>query len=84
MATKRTPEARVPAPALRLPREDETGEQILRLPHIVALTNLSADTIYRRIRAGEFPPPFKIGKRASGWRWAVVKEHLARLGAAPQ
>lgn len=31
------------------------------------MVGLSAATIYRRIKAGEFPAQIKLGKHASGW-----------------
>ena len=36
------------------------------------LTGLTRNTIYRRIRSGEFPQPFYIGERSPRWRSDVV------------
>lgn len=38
-----------------------------RLTKVCARTGLSRSEIYRRIAAGEFPKPVKIGRRASAW-----------------
>lgn len=35
---------------------------------IRALTGLEISTIYRRIRAGTFPPPVQTGPRRVAWR----------------
>lgn len=45
----------------------DTKERILRMPEVESAVGLSAATIYRRIKAGEFPAPIKLGKHASGW-----------------
>ncbi len=38
-----------------------------RLPQVKARTGLSRSEIYRRIAAGRFPQPVKLGERASAW-----------------
>lgn len=40
---------------------------LLRLPQVKARTALSRSEIYRRIAAGTFPAPVKLGERASAW-----------------
>jgi prophage regulatory protein len=69
-----------PLKAVRIPKEGETEDQILRLPQIIELTALSRAEIYRRINSGAFPRPLKIGKRATGWRWGTVRLHVAAIG----
>lgn len=45
-----------------------TGALVLeRLPRVKARTGLSRSEIYRRIAAGNFPEPVKLGERASAW-----------------
>lgn len=34
---------------------------ILRLPQVLVLTGLSKTTLWRRVRAGEFPPALRLG-----------------------
>jgi len=46
---------------------------LLRLPEVVALVRLGRSAIYAAVARGEFPPPLKIGKRASAWRRADVE-----------
>lgn len=43
-------------------------QKIYRLPQVEDLCGLSRATIYRQIRAGAFPRPVKIGRRAVGWK----------------
>lgn len=40
---------------------------LLKLPDVEARTGLAKPTIYARAKSGLFPPPVKIGKRASAW-----------------
>lgn len=50
-----------------------TGALILeRLPQVKARTGLSRSELYRRIVAGDFPAPIKLGERASAWNAAEV------------
>ncbi len=46
---------------------------LLRLPSVEALTGLSKSEIYRRIKAGQFPQPIKLGARAVAWPSAQVE-----------
>jgi prophage regulatory protein len=45
-------------------------------------TGLSAATIYRRVQAGTFPSPLKIGARASAWVGAEIDQWIADRIAA--
>lgn len=40
---------------------------MLRLPEVLARTGLARASIYRFIAANKFPPPVKLGERASAW-----------------
>ena len=40
---------------------------LLRLPDVMRRVSLSRSEIYRRIAAGDFPQPVKLGERASAW-----------------
>ena len=41
--------------------------QMLRAPEVTARTGLSRVTIWRRVRAGTFPPPVQLGENSIGW-----------------
>jgi prophage regulatory protein len=53
------------------------NDPILRFRDLQTLTRLSRTTIYGYIKAGDFPRPLKLGKRASGWRLSEVEAWLA-------
>ena len=60
----------------------ETENQILRIGEILAMTGLSKTTLWRRIQAGEFPAPVRLGgyhSRAVGWRRSEVESWIACL-----
>ena len=55
--------------------------QILRLKDVVELVGLSKTTIWRRTRAGEFPPALRLGgpsTRAVGWKMTTWRHGLSR------
>jgi len=47
-------------------------DRFLRLPTVIDRTGLSAATIYRKIRRGEFPKQVAIAPRCSGWRESAI------------
>ena len=53
-----------------------------RLPQVKARTGLGRSEIYRRIAAGRFPAPIKLGERASAWSAAEVDSWIAERIAA--
>ena len=58
--------------------------QILRLKDVVELVGLSKTTIWRRMRAGEFPPALRLGgpqTRAVGWKVTDVEAWLEQRRA---
>lgn len=56
-------------------------DRVVRLNELKSKTSLSKSAIYRGIEEGTFPPPFRIGKRAVGWRLSAIN---AWLDAAEQ
>lgn len=51
--------------------------QLVRLPSVKSITGLSRSEIYRRIAAGDFPKPIKLGERASAWAEHEVTAWIA-------
>lgn len=45
-------------------------------------TSLSRATIWRRIRAGEFPPPVRLGANRVAWREAEVAAWIEALSTS--
>lgn len=39
----------------------------IKLPKVLAISNKSRSTVYAEIKAGRFPKPIKIGRRAVAW-----------------
>lgn len=50
---------------------------LLRLPEVCRRTGCSRSEIYRRVQAGTFPPPIKLGERASAWAEHEVASWIA-------
>ena len=55
---------------------DDFG-RLLRRSEIEVKTGLTRSTIYRLMRAGEFPEPLKIGPRAVRWRATEIESWIA-------
>lgn len=61
---------------------------VLRLPAVLQRVGLSRSTLYHFIQHDAFPPPLKLGSRASGWleddinKW-LRDRMLARVGRIP-
>lgn len=56
-----------------------TGALILeRLPQVKDRTKLGRSEIYRRIAAGSFPSPIKLGVRASAWISTEIDDWIAK------
>ena len=63
----------------------DSFHQILRTPAVLALIGLSRTSLWRRVRAGDFPAPVRLGgegSRAVGWRREDVEQWLAALPTA--
>jgi len=58
-----------------------TGDRLLCLKEVIALTTYSRGSIYRKMHEGTFPKQVKIGARAVRW-W--LSEILAWLAAHPR
>lgn len=53
-----------------------------RLPQVMARTGLSRSEIYRRVAAGRFPRPIKLGERSSAWNSSEIDGWIqARISA---
>ena len=53
------------------------NRHLLRRTEVEARTGLSRSTLYRLMRAGEFPEPLRVGPRAVRWVAGEVDEWLA-------
>ena len=50
--------------------------QVVKLKELTSMIKLSSGTIYREIRAGNFPPPIKLSAHASGWLASDIEEWI--------
>ena len=46
--------------------------RLIRLPEVEELTGLSRTSVYRKIKAGEFPKSIPLTSRAIGWKYGDV------------
>ena len=56
-------------------------ERFLRLPEVQERTGFSRSFIYKRVKDETFPPPRKVGGRASVWLESEINDwmsHVAR------
>lgn len=63
--------ARVTTPTMGEPLSFE------RLPRVKTRSGLSRSEIYRRVGAGTFPKPIKLGERLTVWNSAEVSAWIA-------
>ena len=54
-------------------------QAILRIADVRAATGLSRATVWRMVKAGTFPAPVALGKRAIGWRREAVESWVEGL-----
>lgn len=54
-------------------------DRLLRVPEVMALTQLARPTIYSLIKRGKFPMYHKLG-RTTVWRLSEIQEFIANLG----
>ena len=55
---------------------------IHRKKGVIALTGLSATTLWRLTRRGEFPKPIRLSAGAVGWLDSEIQDWLAERAAA--
>ena len=73
-------------PAPQQPRSEVThmdleNDRLLRLGEVLVLCSVSKSFLYREIASGRFPPPVRIGRRATRWK---AKDILAWMESRPQ
>ena len=52
-------------------------DRLIRLREVMARTDFSRSTIYRKMRDGSFPEAVKTGDRAVRWRESEIEAWLA-------
>ena len=51
--------------------------RLLRFPEVLERTRLSKATIYRRLQAGKFPRPIRLGDRVVAWHADKIEQWVA-------
>ena len=75
MAKRTTPPAGITRPA-ELP---ETG--FIRLPQLVKLIPFSPATVWRKVKAEQFPQPVKLSVNITAWKAEDVRAWIAAQSA---
>ena len=52
-------------------------DRLLTRAEVESITTLSRSSLYRKMRAGSFPEPIRIGDRAVRWRESEIREFIA-------
>ena len=60
-----------------LPATEPDPDAYFRFPQVRERTGLSRTTIFRLIKAGDFPAPKSLGVRAVGWKVSAVRDWCA-------
>lgn len=60
------------------PQRNSAEGAIIRLPEVKAIVGLSTATIYRLIRAGDFPQQIKLGKNSTGWLESSIQSWVRK------
>lgn len=55
-------------------------DALLRIQTVRQATGLSDATIYRKLKAGEFPEPVRLGTRCTRWKAADVRAWIQAQG----
>ena len=59
-----------------------TSEGYIRQAQLIpAILPFSAATLWRKVKAGEFPPPLKLSERITAWRVEDIREWIAACNA---
>lgn len=58
----------------------ELEDALLKIQTVGQGTGMSSATIYRKVAAGEFPQPVRLGKRCTRWKAADVRAWIQAQG----
>ena len=71
-----------PSPTSPSPSQSFRSSRLLRLPVVTACVGLSATTIWRQRRRGQFPDPVRLSTGCVAWREADVESWIASRSEA--
>jgi len=49
------------------------SKSFIRQKQLLGHLAFSAPTLWRKVKAGTFPKPVKLGKKMTAWRWEEVQ-----------
>jgi len=55
---------------------NDTQVLLVRLRQLISIVGLSRSTIYRLVKAGNFPKPIRIGISSLAWRMDEIHEWI--------
>jgi len=58
-------------------------EILLRLPQLEKVVGMKRTTIYKRMAAGTFPRPVRLGANSVAWKSGTVQEWIDSLQVTP-
>lgn len=58
---------------------DEQNDDLLRLAEVEKIVGFKSTWIYREVRAGRFPAPYKPGGWSTRWSSADINEWVRRV-----
>ncbi len=58
----------------------QLADALLRIATVTQATGLSSATIYRKLAAGAFPAPIRLGARCTRWKAADVRAWIQAQG----
>ena len=64
---------------LAMERPIDTSDRLLTRAQVERRTGLGRTAIYRMMRAGEFPEPYKVGRTAVRWSEREIEAWVAAL-----
>ena len=56
---------------------ETTGDRLIKLQDVMAITAMSRASVFRRIRDASFPKGVQVGPRAVRWRESEVQRWIA-------
>lgn len=62
----------------------QLDEALLNISTVSQAVGLSASSLYRKIAAGEFPQPIRMGKRCTRFKASAVRAWIQAQGAPAQ
>jgi prophage regulatory protein len=55
-------------------------DALLRIQTVAQATGLSSATLYRKLAAGQFPVPVRLGQRCTRWKASAVRAWIQAQG----